>query len=191
MKVAIIAGGTINDIKAVLDLDESWEIWGLNNITPNFVPRWDRWFNLHHYKTLRKEWPRGLASELAWAHMNPELPCYVLESWNGKIPKERIFPRRQLAKMPRGGYHCSSIDWMIAFAVLLGAKEISLHGVGLAFERGEPISAHPCFEYWCGYAEGRGIKVHTHDCNCFYNYRLVRDRKAYGYDDWDLVEDLS
>lgn len=191
MKVAIFGGAQIRDFGAVAVLDDSWEMWGLNNVIPACVPRWTRWFNLHHYRTLRREWAHGLANELAWAHLNPRLPCYVLESWGRKLPCERIFPRKQLAKMPRGNYHCGSFDWMVAFAVLLGAEEISLHGIGVAYEGGEPMSAHACLEYWCGYAEGRGIAVHAHDVNCFYNYRIVRDRKAYGYDDWDLVEDRS
>ena len=189
MKVAIYGGAPIKDL-AGAQHGRGWEYWCLNNVFPVAVP-WTRWFNLHHYKTLKKEWPRGLAQEIAWAHMNPEVPCYVLESWGGVIPNERIFPRSRLARMPRGDYHCGSFDWIVAFALLLGAKEIAIHGIGLAMESGEPLSAWSCLEYWIGYAEGRGARVRMFDSNLFYNYRLVRDKKAYGYDDWDLVEDRT
>ena len=59
-------------------------------------------------------------------------------------------------------------------------------------EGGEPLSAWACLEYWIGYARGRGIRVVlAEDCNLFYNYRIVRDKRQYGYDDWDLIEDRT
>lgn len=184
----MLGGSPIKDY-AVIPQRKGWETWHLNNIHPTVAC--DRWFNLHHFKTLKSEWAHGLSAEIAWAHLNPEVPCYVLESWCGVIPNERIFPRAKLARMPRGNYHCGSFDWMVAYAVLLGAREISMHGIGLAMESGEPSSAWACLEYWIGYAQGRGINVNCVDCNIFYNYRLVRDHKAYGYDDWDLIEDRT
>jgi len=193
MKIVIVGGYPIQDRAAVYEHGEDWEYWGINAIHIDWLPvrKWSRWFNLHHYKTLKTEWKHGLAAEIAWHHIHNNVPCYVLESWDGIIPNERIFPRKKLERMSRGWYHCGSFDWMVAYAVSLGAEEIALHGIGLAMESGEPMSAHACLEYWCGYAEGKGCKVTTKDCNLFYNWHLVRDHKAYGYDDWDMIEDRT
>lgn len=186
----MFGGSPIRQI-AKIPKGRDWEFWCINNVRPAIVDRWDRWFNLHHYDTLRREWKSGLAQELALAHLDPEVPCYVLESWKGKLPNERIFPLKALEKMPRGSYHCGSFDWLVAYALHLKAREIAIFGAYLAFEHGEPMSAHPCLEYWIGYAQGRGCNVKVYDSGLFYNYRLVRDKRRYGYDDWDLVEDVS
>ncbi len=190
MKVAMYGGSPALDMGAALSHGAGWEHWCLNNCWPIAV-RWDRWFNIHQYGALKKNWPKGLAQEIAWAHMNPKVPCYVIESWGGVLPNERIFPRDKLARQPRGWYHCGSIDWMVAYAIHLKATEIAIHGVSLAMESGEPLSAWPCLEYWCGYAEGRGIKVTVHEPGLFANYRVVRDKRAYGYDEYDLITDVT
>jgi len=80
----------------------------------------------------------------------------------------------------------------VAHAILEGATEIALHGIGLALDspRAEPISARACLEYWCGVAEGRGIKVTTaEDCDIFLQYHLLKSSTVYGYDDVKLIED--
>jgi hypothetical protein len=184
-------GGSPIRSATLIPSGKEWEFWCINNVRPAFIAKWHRWFNLHHYATLRKEWRHGLAQEIALAHLHPEIPCYVLESWGGVIPNERIFPNKALAKMPRGTYHCGSFDWLVSYALHLKAREIAIFGAELAHESGEPMSAHACLEYWIGYAEGRGCKVAIHDSGLFYNYRLVRDRKRYGYDDWDLLETIK
>lgn len=190
MKIVMIGGAITKP--ALVPNEKGWEQWIINNVFHEWTGlRITRWFNLHHLKTLKKEYAGGLAQEIAWAWLHQKVPCYVLQSWAGALPNERIFPRKKLAAMPRGWYHCGSFDWMVAYAVLLGAKEISIHGVRLCTDSGEPMSARACLEYWIGYAEAKGCKVHFHDGDLFYNYHLVRDRKAYGYDDWDLLEDRS
>jgi len=112
----------------------------------------------------------------------------VLEPWP-TLPDVTIFPHEILrSSQPRGAYHCSSIDWMIAYALHLGASEIFLTGVQMRNSE-EPLSAQACIEYWCGYAEGKGCRVTAaSDSDLFFNYHLVRSRYVYGYDSWDLVE---
>ena len=193
MKIAII-GGNSKDAHGALNRDID-EFWGLNNVHPvwtNYI-QWARWFNLHRYAHLYRDMPLGLDQEIVWARNNPEVPCYVVESWDDRLPNERIFPRKEMARaMPRGDYHCGSFDWMVAYATFVGATEIHLHGIGLAMESGEPSSAWACLEYWCGYAEGRGVKVFTaKDCDIFAYYHLVKTHKVYGYDDIPLVEDRT
>jgi len=191
LKVAIVGGAT-RDLNAVRSFRDDWEIWGLNAIRPVWSGpiRWSRWFNLHRYFHLKRDWRDGLQSEIGWAHLNQGVPFYVVDSWDGALPNEVIFPWRKLAKLPRGDYHAGSFDWMVAFAAYLGAKEISIHGVNLNMESGEPISARACLEYWCGYAVGKGAIVHiANDCQIFHQYHLVCSDSVYGYDDVRLIED--
>jgi len=165
------------------------EVWGLNAIRPKWVKRWDRMFNLHTYENLtRYKWPVEI--EQKWSEDNPDTPFYVMPPWpRGSLVNGIDFPRAAMGKaMPRGDYHCGSFDWMVAVAVFWGFEEIELHGVSL-LTSDEPISARPCLEYWCGYAEGRGIKVvAAKDCFIFkFMYTMISDL-IYGIDDTPLFK---
>lgn len=54
-------------------------------------------------------------------------------------------------------YFTSSIDYMLALAIYIGADEIGLYGVDNCKEY---ANQRPNTEYWLGVAEGRGIRVH-------------------------------
>jgi len=192
LKVAIF-GGESKEASAAL-VDRSWQIWGLNLVGPGWLFKSyvgiDKMFHLHKRDDLQKDIPLHLDAFEKWALEHPEVEYVLLEPWE-KLPKATIFPHWILRELPRGAYHCSSFDWMISYALHLGATEILLSGIKMRSD-GEPISATPCIEYWCGYAEGRGVKVTAApDCDLFYNYHLVRSRYVYGYDSWDLIEDRT
>lgn len=171
------------------DLDA--EIWGRNGVRPAWVPRWNRMFNIHRRKSLEEDWAEGLAADIKWANENPSVPFYVIDEWPD-APSTIPFPRHELSEMPRPDYHAGSFDWMVAFAILLGFKRIDLHGAGLVGELGSPLSARPCLEYWCGYAEGRGISVtRANDCDLFYNYHFTKTVSPYGYVEMPLIEDRT
>lgn len=166
------------------------EIWGLNGIRPKWVKKFDRMFNIHTRSNLEAEWKKGLEKDIAWANKNPNVPFYVIEPWPEALSTV-AFPRSEM-NFGRPNYHCGSFDWMVAFAIHLGATEIDLHGIQLNMAGGEPISARACLEFWCGFAEGKGIKVTTaRDCDLFWQYHLVRVKNVYGYDDMPLVEDRT
>lgn len=196
-KVIIIGGRATT--KYLRDYTENWEVWALNAIRPEGVEwvlgncglTWSRCFNLHLYRHLKRDWKHGLAVEIAWAHLHPEVPFYVCDRWpHGALPNQILFPRKELELLPHGRYHAGSFDWLVPFALHLGMRQIDFHGVGLNLESGEPISARACLEYWCGYAEGRGCRVtFSPDSDPFAQYHLVKSHTIYGYDDVRLVED--
>lgn len=194
LRVAMVGGGVRYPADVVGRFQAGWEVWGLNAIYPPWSShvRWARRFNLHLWDHLVRDWAAGLRSEIDHAKLRAEVPLYVLDAWRpGSIPNEKIFPGKELARMPFGSYHAGSFDWMVAYAIYLGAKEISIHGVNLALDsvREEPISARACLELWLGFAAGRGIKVHvSEDCDILRQYHLVRSGTIYGYDDVKLVE---
>lgn len=198
LRVVIITAGMRPELLREEYGEPGWEFWGMNAMRPKWAQDlpWARWFNLHRFDHLVRDWQRGLEDEIAWAKANPKVPFYVLDDWEEwPIPRVVRFPAAGMAlEMPRAHYHAGSFDWLVAFAVYLGAVEIAIHGLSLALDspRDEPISARACFEYWAGYAEGRGCKVWTaEDCDVFYQYHLVRSRTLYGYDDVRLVEDRT
>lgn len=196
LRVAILTAGARPELLREAYAEPGWEFWGMNNMRPKKfedIP-WARWFNLHRYDHLLRDWIDGLDAEVKWARENPRIPFYVLnDDAEWPIPNAQRFPREEMAGyQPRPDYHAGSFDWLMAFAVHLGAVEVAIHGLTLALDspRDEPISARACFEYWAGYAEGRGCKVWTaEDCDVFYQYHIVRSRSVYGYDDVKLVEE--
>lgn len=194
MKIAII-GGVAKKSDGILALGRDWEIWGVNLCIPpwlgNAYVRLDKWFHLHKRSWLEDEIPEALKAFEDWALKHEEMEFFVTAPWD-KLPAAKVFPRDELRLMPRGDYHCGSFDWMVAYAVYLGATEIMLSGIKLHHESAEPLSSGACLEYWCGYAEGRGVKVTTApSCELFFNFHLVKSHYVYGYDKWDLIEDRT
>ena len=74
--------------------------------------------------------------------------------------------------------------YAIAYAIYYGYEEIHLHGIdyGGAFEKRD--NQRGCTEYWCGIAEGMGIKVLVNPASLLLD-RLKKEalhgRKLYGY----------
>lgn len=172
---------------------KGWEIWGLNSIRPTWAGRFDRMFNLHRLAHLKRDCPDYIEWDTFYSFRHPKVPIYVVDSWKGLLKNQVIFPLKALQHLPRGGkYHASSIDMMVAYALHLKATQIAIHGINFHMESGEPISARACLEYWCGIAEGRGVKVTTApDCQLFYQFHYVRSRSIYGFDDVHIIEDRA
>jgi hypothetical protein len=192
LQVTIVGGATVNQ-QAVLMREG--EIWCLNAHRPGWLSPTmiARCFNLHRYKHLRRDWHSGVYAEAEWANRYPEIQFVVCDRWpSALLPNQVLLPRAELETMPNGKYHSSSIDWMVAWATLLGAKQINVHGVnfGPAEESGEPISARACLEYWLGYAQGAGVKVQVaRDClSLFKQFHYVRSDSSYGFDDVRMIE---
>lgn len=194
-KVHIIAGGSKSkNVNFEIFDDPAVEVWGLNAIRFDWVLRWDRMFNLHRYDLLLKYgWP--VEREAAWAATHRNIPFYTLvDDWPAHwLPCHRIFPQDRLFAMPRGRYHQNSCDMMLTFAIMESFKEIHCHGVNLALNAvAEQMSARACFEYWAGYAEGKGISVTmAKDCDMFHSMHIVMSDRIYGYDDCPVYEDRT
>lgn len=189
MKVAIIGG--VSQARYFVGQRDGWNVWGLNAIRPDWVRKWSKMFNLHRFKHLERDCPQYVDVDTAWSKRNPGVPMVVVDRWpNSRLANQVLFPRDKLRSLPRGGeYHAGSFDMLVAYAILLRAEAIAIHGVRLTNETGEPISARACLEYWIGVAEGRGIQVTcSPDCDMFAQFHYVRSSTVYGYDDVRLVE---
>jgi hypothetical protein len=189
MNIAIVGPGAARGAGSFYD--ERWKIWGINSAYRQHHARWAKMFNLHRLRHLERDCPQYVDWDSTWSRRNPRVPMVVVDSWKGLLKNQVLFPRAALAKQSRTDYHASSFDWLVAYAIHLKAKLIHIHGARFALDspREEPISARACLEYWCGYAQGLGIKVTEHrDCELFVQYHLVQSRTVYGYDDVHMVE---
>lgn len=201
-------GGILKKL-AIVALGDGWtrapwkktthDIWTLNSAWRRFgwkisgpPDSLTAYFELHTPRYLRSEWgsDRSHFRELA----KLRVPVYVQQA--GMWPhlwKPTILPRTALRKaFPRGDYHASSIDWMLALGISKGYQRIDVYGTSFGpTDSGEPISARAAFEYWVGFAEGRGIEVKVHEpTGAFWIYNYTKERTPYHYDDsWRLIED--
>ena len=191
--VAIIAGGFGRE-RAPLH-DPAWERWGLNAL-------WDdgteghatRWFELHRRAYLKWEYRGENGPHFRWLKSLRTLPVYVQDpsEWP-EVPMAQPFPWKAVqALVPEfGNYHACSIDWMIAYAILLKAPEIGLYGVE-QWHTSEPVSSRACVEFWSGVAIGRGIKVFSADGFTFKIAHYTITDRPYAFDpEWLPFEDRT
>lgn len=193
MKVAIIGNGAAPG--AAMLYDNTWKFWGMNSVHRRrdlYVPQWALMANLHRLAHLERDCPEYVDWDMVFSRRFPKVPMLVCDSWKGLLKNQVIYPRAAVAKLPRGEYHASSFDMLVALAIVRGATVIHLHGANFALDspREEPISARACLEYWCGYAQGRGIEVKEHRCHgLFKQFHLVMTDSYYGFDDVHMIEE--
>jgi hypothetical protein len=177
-------------------MEEGWEFWGLNEQgwrergTP-IVDNYDRWFQLHPPSYLEKHYPVGMDDLRDWwgIESGRGLPLYMDKHYP-EYPDSVPFPKEEVeALTSMGWYHASSMDWMLALAILEGFKRIIIAGVTFdtfPFTNGEPISARACMEHWTGVAMGRGIEVEyagpMGDMFQIIHLVAMRSRHQYGFD---------
>ena len=185
MKVAIIASGH-GKYKAPF-FDAEWECWGVNSSWADHSKaekKFARWFELHRRKYLEWESRSSDAFQATWMRQLRTLPVYVQDvtEWP-EMTTVKAFPFADLdALLPgRARYHACSIDWMLAYAIQLGAEEVRLFGVE-QHHTAEPVSSRACLEFWAGFAEGRGIKVSSADGSTFKLATLTFHDTPYAFD---------
>lgn len=157
---------------ALVGFAESWkdapfndtgvEVWGLNELW-KYVPRWDRWFELHDADTLgvtKRDLTEGeVKRHLEWLHAQPAgKPIYMQPQFcDGRFPGAVPLPLESLIAQ-FGKYFTSTIGYMIAMAIRDGYTWIGLYGIDLASDveyRHQRANA----EYLVGMARGMGIEV--------------------------------
>lgn len=172
---------------------EGFEIWGLNEAPQRAgypsIEAHTRWFQLHNPEYLAKHYPRGLADlDVLW-RQERGLSLYMDRRYD-QYPDSVAFPKEEVEALSQfGWYHTSSMDWMVALAILEGFDEIGIFGIELGsapYTAGEPISGRACLEYWIGVANGRGIDVtigpqRTGELMMTVHHAVYRSRLQYGF----------
>ena len=167
-KVAIVGFGTTGILAPFGE--EGWELWSLNDpqVRTGVPPReaFTRWFQLHPPRYLKKHYKRGMEDLFYHWGEKTGIRLYMDRHYD-EYPDSEPYPKEQIDRMvPHGWFHASSFDWMLALAIHEGFEEIALYGCNFylfPIMNREPMSGLPCLSYWCGVAEGRGIKVTVHD----------------------------
>jgi hypothetical protein len=159
-KVAIV--GFAESWKEAPFKDPSVEIWGLNELH-KYVPRWDRWFELHDDETLgvsKRDLSEGeVKRHLDWLKTQPVgRPIYMQPQFcDGRFPAATKLPLDDLIQR-FGRYFTSTIGYMVGLALLEDYDELGLYGVDLASDVEYPAQ-RPNTEYLIGLARGMGKTV--------------------------------
>lgn len=174
-KIAIVGYAPSSREKAPYD-DKSWDIWGVNELY-KIAPRVDVLFELHDkfWLTQKERNPK----HLEWLKA-AKIPIFMQEHYDD-IPASVPYPKADIVNR-FGTYFTNSISWMIALAVFVRPDEIGIWGVDMATEI-EYQGQRPSVEYFIGWAQGAGIKVHLPaECD------LLKSFFLYGYDDREITE---
>jgi len=172
-KVAIL--GTVAHYALAPFDDESFEIWGINDLyLSEGVKRWDRWFQLHHPGYYTGRGAGATYEEMLATYSKWDCPVYLFQK-HPQIANSLAFPYEKLVK-EFGDYFNNTISWIIAFAIHEGFKEIHIYGVDMS-THSEYGTQRPSCEYFLGLARGRGIKVYIPP-----ESTLLKTRFLYGYE---------
>jgi len=175
-KVAIV--GFADTYKSAPFDDPSVEIWGINELH-RYLPRWDRWFELHARENFEIKGNRDQEQHVRWLQTyhqhSPGKPLYMRERFED-IPAGEVYPLAAMARLffesrGRAPYFTSTIGYMLALALAEGrdaqlqpdgsgrhVEWIGLYGIDLAADS-EYAEQRPNAEYFVGLAEGLGIQV--------------------------------
>jgi hypothetical protein len=179
LKVALV-GSAPSSLRLAPFGDPSWKIWGCSPGVYGVATRVDEWFELHLYEPGQPWFSPEYCQWLA------ALPGRGVRLWVGhegareKIPGSVVLPHAQLsAKYDDCQWFCtSSLFWMMATAIEMGAKKIGLWGVDMAASE-EYEMQRAGIHYLTYIARGAGIEV-----GCPPESDLFTPRFRYGIDEW-------
>jgi len=154
MKIAIVCGSPSSEFLAPFD-DPEWKIWVLGNrLDRHLNHRIDKVFEIHDDLSEHGDIKRY--TEWLVSH---NIPMIVGEKFPIKKDNIVTFPFEQAKKLYGSTYLTSSTAYMIALAILEGAKHIGIYGVDMAVDSHEYFWQRACVEAWIGFAKGLGIEV--------------------------------
>lgn len=141
------------------------EIWGLNELW-KYVPRWNRWWEVHDADTLgvtKRDLSEGeMKRHLEWLSTNhgPDKVIYMQPQFcDGRFPNAKPMALDRMVQA-FGRYFTSSIGYMVAQAILDDYGWIGLYGIDLASDI-EYQQQRANAEYLIGIARGQGRTVVT------------------------------
>lgn len=169
-KVALV-GFASNTLHLVPWFDPEFEIWGMNQGHMNFQRRADRWMEMHLPEATQDMRDPNYDQFLK----NCPVPLYMIRVMD-EYPNSVRFPIEEAIRVSGGrDYFTSTVAFMMALALMEGFTEVHLYGINLAIGD-EWFYEKACAEFWIGYLEGHGIKVHVPSASS-----LMKQHRRYGY----------
>src|SRR3990172_9236300 len=133
--------------------DQDCEIWGVNQLD-RFIPRADRWFQIHKDWDDRTKWAKG-TDQRVWLQTCP-IPVYMIDH-HDDFPQSVRYPiERVMAELKMHDYFTSTIPIITSLPIPQSFQHIAYYGIDLIIGR-EYQFEKPCVEFLLGMAPERGI----------------------------------
>lgn len=153
LKVALIGTAPSSRMLAPYS-DPSWTIWACSPGNMGVCPRVDAWFEIHGNLL----WPENKhygEPYINWLKQQ-SFPIYMQNQ--ELVPNAIPLPKKELVKEFGPYFFTSSFAWMMAMAMLKGAKEVALYGIDMA-SRDEYILQRPGAYFFFEEGKRRGVKM--------------------------------
>ena len=177
LKVALV-GSAPASVRLAPYGDPSWQIWGCSPGVYGIAPRVNEWFETHLWEPGQTWFSPEYCQWLA------ALPGRGVKLWTGghiqALPGSEVYPFQEIRNEfdPQRWYCTSSLFWMMARAIKLGATTIGFWGVDMA--AGEEYEMQRSGIHFLTYeALRRGIEVGIPP-----ESDLFTPRFSYGEDEW-------
>lgn len=172
LKIAIV-GSAPSSIKQAPYQDPSWSVWGCSPGAYGVIPsgRSDVWWELHVYEP-GQQWFSPEYCQFLNAHKKVMVAEHVPQ-----IPNGKVLPVKELVAKYGPYFFTSSVAWMMAAAIEMGATKIGLWGVDMAATE-EYESQRAGLHYFAMIARQKGIEVGVPSTS-----DLFRPRFLYGVDE--------
>jgi len=159
------------------------EVWGINAVGD--VLRCDKVFHMDDIRIQESRaaarpqsnianmvrWLKGYNGEVITSRAHPDYPCLT------EFPLERAINELGHA------YFNNTAAYAVAYAILSGAKKISLFGCDYTYPNAHDAEkGRACVEFWLGYARAKGVKVAMPKTTTLMDALHTEDERLYGYD---------
>jgi len=172
LKVALI-GSAPASIRQAPYNDPSWQVWGCSPGAYGVVPkgRSNIWWEIHRYE------PGQPWFSPEYCQFLREHPCVIVSEKIPQIPNGIALDWKYLVQKYSPYFFTSTVAWMMAHAIEIGATKIGLWGVDMAANE-EYEAQRAGLHYFALIAKQRGIEVGTPP-----ESDLFRPRFLYGIDE--------
>ena len=172
LKIALI-GSAPSSIRNAPYHDESWQVWGCSPGAYGVVPkgRSNVWWELHRYE------PGAAWFSPEYCQFLEDHPRVMVAEKVPQIPNGETLPVDELVKKYSPYFFTSSVAWMMAVAIEMGATKIGLWGIDMAATE-EYEAQRSGLHYFALIAAQKGIEVGVPP-----ESDLFRPRFLYGVDE--------
>ena len=164
--------------------DESFDIWGCNEMGIKVKGRVDAWFNFHDRVDLNPKIPKEVWEKSIDGHISIQniewlkkltVPVYMKDG-HKDIPTSTKYPLEKMLSIFGRQCATSTISYMLALGITQGYKEIHIYGVDMKLGSEYEYQRAGC-NFMIGNALGKGINILIAKGSC-----LMHVDYLYGYE---------